>query len=576
MTQQYERSTALFGLVLSNVLIINLWNQEIGRFTASNYEIIKIIFEINLRFFNQESVKQLLFVIRDFNERENFDYIKKIITEDVNKIWDEIKKPKQFEHVKPSQFFELSFFKMRNFVYEKDKFVIDAKELATRFTNQEHPEFYFKSVDISKNIPFDGLYMFTEKVWETIKENKELNLPSQKIIVSNFRCAEIKKEVFEDTKSQLLQLRTSLKTQENANLRKDLELVLDKSIREFKNNTDQYDEGIVRETESQLRRDSVLEFIELGNIQKDKIENRCVKLMRDKISDLKGVGSFSEILSSLKELKTDIIKMYVADMESGTFEEEESLAKLREKFKNKIESIIIETITSRLNLLLRNLQNKKIKEIENKLGRIFTELQPNFWQEFLEVYADTFKNYTSEVLDLKNDAEELRNAIDEQIFEGMKTELFLNIRNNVTIKLKGLSGLLIDKFRKEFENTPGGMRRNWKTTEEPKIDEYFGTAKRVCTDILDRCIEITFPGFGDEAEKVLFTKEDIFTIRSRFDEEINQIVERVYNSKYVRSDDCRTKAASSKSPTGSGWSWPTSCTTTSSTGCGTPSSSSCC
>ena len=565
----------MFGLVLSNVLIINLWNQEIGRFTASNYEIIKIIFEINLRFFNQESVKQLLFVIRDFNERENFDYIKKIISEDVYKIWEEIKKPKQFEHVKPNEFFELSFFKMHNYIYEKETFVADAKELSTRFTKKEHPEFYFKSVDVSRNIPFDGLYMFSEKVWETIKENKELNLPSQKIIVSNFRCTEIKKEVFEGTKSQLVQMRDSLKEQENVNLRKDLEVVLSKSLKDFKDSTEQYDEEIVKETESQLRRDSVLEFLELGNIQKDKIENKCVKIMRDKINELKGISSFSETLSALKELKNDIIQKYAADMESGTFEEEESLAKLKEKFKNKIESIVIETITSRLNLLLRNLQNRKIKEIEQKLSRIFSELKPDFWREFLEVYADTFKNYTDEILDLKNDAEELRNAIDEQIFEGMKLELFLNIRNNVTIKLKGLSNLLIDRFRKDFENTPSGMRRNWKTTEEAKIDEYFGAAKRICLEILDKCAEIVFPGLGEEAEKGLFTKEDLFTIKTRFEEEINQIVERVYNSKYVPSCDCRIKEASIRSPTGSGSSSPTSCTTTSSTGCGTPSSSSC-
>jgi hypothetical protein len=180
--------------VLANLLIINVWTQDIGRFSASNLEIIKIIFEINLRFFNQESSKHLLFVIRDFKENENLGYITKIITEDVTRLWHEIKKPKQFEQARPEEFFTLHFFPVHNFVYEKPRFDQDAQELAMRLRDTTRPDFFFKHVDISKNIPFDGLYLFAEKCWENIKENKELNLPSQKIIVSNFRCSEVKKE----------------------------------------------------------------------------------------------------------------------------------------------------------------------------------------------------------------------------------------------------------------------------------------------------------------------------------------------------------------------------------------------
>lgn len=117
----FERSTALFGLVLSNILIINLWTQEIGRFTAANYDIIKVIFELNLRLFNQESPKQLLFVIRDFDDnKENLDYIKGIITKDILKIWEEIKKPKQFELLKPEEFYSVNFFPLSNFVYKQE------------------------------------------------------------------------------------------------------------------------------------------------------------------------------------------------------------------------------------------------------------------------------------------------------------------------------------------------------------------------------------------------------------------------------------------------------------------------
>jgi hypothetical protein len=51
----FERSTALFGLVISNLLVINLWTAEIGRFTAANYDIIKVIFELNIKHFSTEA-----------------------------------------------------------------------------------------------------------------------------------------------------------------------------------------------------------------------------------------------------------------------------------------------------------------------------------------------------------------------------------------------------------------------------------------------------------------------------------------------------------------------------------------
>ena len=491
--QTYERSTALFGLVLSNVLIINLWTQEIGRFTASNYEIIKIIFEINMRFFNQESVKQLLFVIRDFKRTENLDYIKSIITEDVNKIWNEIKKPKQFENVKPNEFFELSFFPMHNFVYEKEEFNKDAVELSSRFTDKNHKDFYFKSVDVAKNIPFDGLYMFTEKVWDTIKENKELNLPSQKIIVSNFRCSEIKKEVMDQTKIHLDSLKQAVNERGHTSLRKELDDVLQQSLRNFKNNTEQYDDEIVKETENQLRRDSCVQFIEIGNLQKDKIENECVKLMRDKISDLKGITEFLEIVNSLKKLKKDIIDKYVIDMENGTYEEQQALDKMTEKFKDKVENIAGETISTRINNHLRTMQNRKVKEIEVKLNRIFSELNPTFWTEFIYVFNQTFESYTQEINELRSGTEELKNAVDEENFNGIKLDLYFTIKNNVTIKLKSLSHIVIDRFRREFENTPTGMRRNWKVIDENQISEYFNDSKKVCMDILDTANNLSFP-----------------------------------------------------------------------------------
>lgn len=117
---KYEKSTALFGLVLSNVLIVNLWIQEIGRFSACNYETLKLIFELNLRFFKSDQSKKLLFVIRDFREDENLEYIEGILRGDVEKMWADIKKPEQHKDLTYKDVFSVDVFTMSHFIYNHD------------------------------------------------------------------------------------------------------------------------------------------------------------------------------------------------------------------------------------------------------------------------------------------------------------------------------------------------------------------------------------------------------------------------------------------------------------------------
>jgi hypothetical protein len=90
----FEQTTSLFALAIADVLLINMWTHDIGRYGASNYGLLKVIFEVNLKLFGQSSDKKLLFVLRDFDSRgNNFEIVRGIIDTDLNKIWDEIYKP---------------------------------------------------------------------------------------------------------------------------------------------------------------------------------------------------------------------------------------------------------------------------------------------------------------------------------------------------------------------------------------------------------------------------------------------------------------------------------------------------
>ena len=47
-----ERTISLFALVIADVLIINMWTHDVGKHSASNYGMLKDIFEVNLKLFD--------------------------------------------------------------------------------------------------------------------------------------------------------------------------------------------------------------------------------------------------------------------------------------------------------------------------------------------------------------------------------------------------------------------------------------------------------------------------------------------------------------------------------------------
>jgi hypothetical protein len=47
-----ERMISLFALAIADVLIINMWTHDVGRYDACNYGMLKDIFEVNLRLFD--------------------------------------------------------------------------------------------------------------------------------------------------------------------------------------------------------------------------------------------------------------------------------------------------------------------------------------------------------------------------------------------------------------------------------------------------------------------------------------------------------------------------------------------
>lgn len=49
--QDFERKSALFALATSEVLIVNLWETQVGLYNGANMGLLKTVFEVNLQLF---------------------------------------------------------------------------------------------------------------------------------------------------------------------------------------------------------------------------------------------------------------------------------------------------------------------------------------------------------------------------------------------------------------------------------------------------------------------------------------------------------------------------------------------
>ena len=61
-----------------------------------------------------------------------------------------------------------------------------------------HDSGYLFKKNYHHNIPVDGWTMYAESCWNQIDNNKDLDLPTQQILVAKFKCDEILNLVYDE------------------------------------------------------------------------------------------------------------------------------------------------------------------------------------------------------------------------------------------------------------------------------------------------------------------------------------------------------------------------------------------
>ena len=109
--QDFERKAALFALSTSEVLIINIWETQVGLYQGANMGLLKTVFEVNLSLFGKSKLEThndhkvlLLIVIRDHVGVTPVESLAKTFTLDLQNMWSSLAKPAELEHLQFADF----------------------------------------------------------------------------------------------------------------------------------------------------------------------------------------------------------------------------------------------------------------------------------------------------------------------------------------------------------------------------------------------------------------------------------------------------------------------------------------
>ena len=192
----FEHRASLFCLALADVVIVNMWYNDLGRYTASNYGLLKTVFEVNLELFLQSPDAPrttMLFVIRDHSPAQtDIETLRIMLNDDVTDIWEKISKPDKFKDAKASQFFDFQVVGLPSKITCPESWDTGVDAIRSRWIEEWRPKEY------SRQVPADGFLFYTHNVWQTILQSAELDIPSQKAMLAAFRCDEIMRAALDE------------------------------------------------------------------------------------------------------------------------------------------------------------------------------------------------------------------------------------------------------------------------------------------------------------------------------------------------------------------------------------------
>ncbi|KAF7543368.1 hypothetical protein G7Z17_g10797 [Cylindrodendrum hubeiense] len=507
--QDFERKSALFALATSEVLILNIWEHQVGLYQGANMGLLKTVFEVNLQLFlkdKQSTPRSLLFfVIRDHLGTTPLTNLRTTLIQDLTKIWSSISKPQGLEQSRIEDYFDFGFAALPHKILQGEKFIQEVQNLGSRFTTGHRsgksdqglegglflPEYH-------RRIPADGFSIYAEGIWDQIVNNKDLDLPTQQELLAQFRCDEISREVlinFDLIIAPLEEKQTEASKLGVPTVLPDLGIsgkeAREKCIRAFETQASRYHKGVYARKRQELegKVDTRLKALYQGQLaaaHKAGVTAFSEAVANKVKAGQKAGGSyeFAEIVANEKRKTLDIFEVEAQSLsiegvswtgfgsQSSLFEKEldQVSSKLRKEEMRRLATRVERWVKSRLGEAI-GLEFNKLGTGRGGMGAPETEDKPptekdlwdRIWTVFTGIvkeaevrFADRAKSFDASDAEVlvgawrlrRKSWSALREKIEEEVMEG-----------NILMKLR-------ENFEDKFRYDEAGVPRIWRPSDD--------------------------------------------------------------------------------------------------------------
>ena len=562
---KFEHSSSLFALAMSDILIINMWTSDVGRYTASNYGVLKIVFEMNLKLFEQKTAKKIIIFLRDFDpSRNRKDKIESLILEDIHKIWKEIKIPEKFAGKGPENFFSFEFITLPHLIYKKDDFNKEIEDLRKRLDKNDQ-NYFFNNLSSIKNVPADGLKQYVNQIWKDILNDKDLNIPSQREMLANYRCTEIKNKILLSHDKEFKDLYKSSLEKNIENIKDTFIDIKNRICTEYEKQACNYEEKVYKNFYNQLIEQISQKLYLCFLNQTKRLIPLIQKFMREELQ--KKLLTIDDNNDDYMTIATNLKKKYLDQLlkQLETKRGFDSWKISEKEFSNLFDEIIEEQKKKALNKL-KSSTIEKLRTICEQLFNISLEnysKEKNFWKDFNENYLSHF---CSKMLPLRIYLRENFNCKNEEIIEILREieqKIFNDTKKNIARNMRDVSGKIIEQFKRKFcyeKSTDYQEQKNWERYEELEIDFDFKKLREEYLPIFDQlkffelmkdilsvikfeqlpdkisleteeCQKIVEQYSKNNNFEILLKQGDILTLRKKFEMGISDILEDVKRKK---------------------------------------------
>lgn len=518
--QDFERKSSLFALATSEVLMVNIWEHQVGLYQGANMGLLKTVFEVNLQLFLKDkkatSRSLIYFVIRDFLGTTPLQNLRNTLMQDLSKIWTSLSKPQGLENSSIDDYFDFAFTALPHKIYAADKFDQAVKDMSTRFREaQRDPrrdplrsEFesgVFLS-EYHRRIPADGLPHYAEGIWDQIVNNKDLDLPTQQELLAQFRCDEIMREAmvaFDETMTPFETRQTSAASLGQPEVIAELGAAMiaarSKAVKDFETEAGRYHKGVYqrKRTELESKIDTRLKVLFAGQLtaaHKSGITKFTDAVSAEvKAGQKKGATyDFAEIVSrqkkiALKDYEVQAKAIVLEGVAWSNYNQELALyQKELDQISGQLRRDEMRRLATRVERWVRSKLSDSVSLEFNSLGSgrggsgapedgdkpTEKQIWDRIWNLFTTTVIDAEKRFSDRALSFDASQDEievgkwrlrrkswtaLRAKIDEEMMEG---NLLLKLREN---------------FEDKFRYDEAGVPRIWKPSDD--MDGLFRNAR---------------------------------------------------------------------------------------------------